>query len=64
MLMSIYYRHEKYGDMGGVLFIENRWMSLTDAIMRTAQPHRKAYKMSDEKGMFLYITPLAANYGV
>ena len=32
-------------------------MALTDTIIRTAKPHNKSYKMADEKGMFLYITP-------
>ena len=32
-------------------------MALTDTIIRTAKPHNKPYKMADEKGMFLYITP-------
>jgi len=32
-------------------------MALTDTIIRTAKPREKPYKMADEKGMFLYITP-------
>ncbi|SCX87530.1 integrase arm-type DNA-binding domain-containing protein [Nitrosospira sp. Nsp13] len=32
-------------------------MALTNTIIRTAKPHNKPYKMADEKGMFLYITP-------
>ena len=32
-------------------------MALTDTVIRTAKPRDKPYKMADEKGMFLYITP-------
>ena len=32
-------------------------MPLTDTAIRTAKPRDKPYKMADEKGMFLYITP-------
>ena len=32
-------------------------MPLTDTAIRTAKPRNKPYKMADEKGMFLYITP-------
>ncbi|MGH8761946.1 MAG: Arm DNA-binding domain-containing protein, partial [Nitrosospira sp.] len=32
-------------------------MPLTDTAIRTAKPRSKPYKMADEKGMFLYITP-------
>jgi hypothetical protein len=30
---------------------------LTDTIIRTARPREKPYKMADEKGMFLCVTP-------
>jgi integrase len=32
-------------------------MALTDTAIRTAKPRNKPYKMADEKGMFLYVTP-------
>lgn len=32
-------------------------MPLTDTAIRTAKPRNKPYKLADEKGMFLYITP-------
>lgn len=32
-------------------------MALTDAAIRTAKPRNKPYKLADEKGMFLYVTP-------
>jgi hypothetical protein len=32
-------------------------MPLTDTMIRTAKPREKPYKMADEKGMFLYVTP-------
>lgn len=32
-------------------------MALTDTIIRTAKPREKPYKIADEKGMFLYVTP-------
>ena len=32
-------------------------MALTDTMIRTAKPREKPYKMADEKGMFLYVTP-------
>lgn len=32
-------------------------MALTDVKVRTAKPQEKAYKLSDEKGLFLYLTP-------
>lgn len=32
-------------------------MPLTDTAIRTAKPRNKPYKLADEKGMFLYVTP-------
>jgi hypothetical protein len=33
-------------------------MTLTDTAIRSAKPRKKPYKMADEKGMVLYVTPL------
>src|SRR5271168_4958184 len=32
-------------------------MSLTDTAIRQARPKDKAYRLSDEKGLFLFVTP-------
>ncbi|MDP3559394.1 MAG: hypothetical protein Q8R79_03465 [Legionellaceae bacterium] len=37
-------------------------MSLTDVKVRTAKAQEKAYKLSDEKGLFLF-TPLVCKFG-
>ncbi len=37
-------------------------MSLTDVKVRTAKSLEKAYKLSDEKGLFLFITPNGGKY--
>ena len=37
-------------------------MALTDVKVRTAKPKEKAYKLSDEKGLFLYLTPNGSKY--
>ncbi|ARH01342.1 Arm DNA-binding domain-containing protein [Legionella micdadei] len=37
-------------------------MALTDVKVRTAKPQEKAYKLSDEKGLFLYLTPNGSKY--
>lgn len=37
-------------------------MPLTDIQVRTAKPAAKAYKLSDQKGLFLFVTPMNAKY--
>lgn len=37
-------------------------MPLTDTKIRTTKPHEKAYKLSDEKGLFLHVTPYGSKY--
>jgi Arm domain-containing DNA-binding protein len=37
-------------------------MPLTDVKARTAKPREKAYKLADEKGLFLFITPIGSKY--
>lgn len=32
-------------------------MPLTNAVIRNAKPSEKPYKLTDEKGMFLLVTP-------
>jgi len=37
-------------------------MSLTDVTVRTTKSLEKAYKLSDEKGLFLFVTPNGGKY--
>lgn len=37
-------------------------MSLTNVAIRAAKPREKAYKLADEKGLFLFITPSGGKY--
>jgi hypothetical protein len=37
-------------------------MALTDIKVRTAKPLEKAYKLADEKGLFLQVTPTGSKY--
>ncbi len=37
-------------------------MSLTDVKVRTTKSQEKAYKLSDEKGLFLYVTSSGGKY--
>ncbi|MDF2690999.1 MAG: phage integrase family protein [Gammaproteobacteria bacterium] len=37
-------------------------MPLNDLLIRTAKPLDKAYKLSDEKGLFLLINPNGSKY--
>ena len=37
-------------------------MALTDAAAKNAKPRDKAYKISDEKGMFLLVTPAGSKW--
>ena len=37
-------------------------MALTDVAAKGAKPREKAYKLSDEKGMFLLVTPAGSKW--
>ena len=37
---------------------------LTVTAINKAKPAIKPYKLSDEKGMYLYVAPTGGNYGV
>lgn len=37
-------------------------MALTDVKVRTTKSQEKAFKLSDEKGLFLYVTPNGSKY--
>ena len=37
-------------------------MPLSDIKIRTAKPQEKAYKLFDEKGLFIYLTPNGSKY--
>ncbi|MES2770393.1 MAG: Arm DNA-binding domain-containing protein, partial [Pseudomonadota bacterium] len=37
-------------------------MPLSDSTVRTAKPDAKPYKLSDEKGLFLLVTPNGSKY--
>ena len=37
-------------------------MALTDVKVRTTKSQEKAFKLSDEKGLFLYVAPNGSKY--
>jgi hypothetical protein len=37
-------------------------MSLSDVKIRNAKPRQKLYKLADEKGLFLAVTPTGSKY--
>ena len=37
-------------------------MALTHVAIKNAKPREKAYKLSDEKGLFLLVTPAGGKY--
>ncbi len=37
-------------------------MTLTDVKVRTTKSQEKAFKLSDEKGLYLYVTPNGSRY--